>query len=99
MLVVAELNAGKSVSAGEHFARATDAWGATLNDLGERYKSALRVIEEYEATKIAYEAARSVLSMEKEKFRLSASEGLKSICRARPNGGCAFWLRLWAPLA
>lgn len=59
-----------SVAAAEHRARASDSWGAQLNDLGEQFKSALQVLEKHDATKTQYEAARSLLSLEKEKIRL-----------------------------
>jgi hypothetical protein len=70
VLVVQELNNGKSVAAAEHIARSSDRWGADLNDLSEQYTSALRVIEAYNAWQTQYEAARSLLSLEKEKIRL-----------------------------
>lgn len=57
-----------STSLAEHAARASDGWGASLNDLGEQLKSALRVIETHDATMILYESSRSVLSMEKAKI-------------------------------
>ena len=70
VLVVQEINNGKSAAAAEHTARSTDRWGADLNDLSEQHRSALRVIEEYNAMQTQYEAARSLLSVEKEKMKL-----------------------------
>ena len=70
VLVVEELNAGKSVSAAEHYARSADSWGSQLNDLSEQYKSAITTLERYDAFKTQYEAARSLLAMEREKARL-----------------------------
>lgn len=72
VLVVEQLNnpPNSAISAAEHRARASDTWGAALNDLGEQYKTAIRVLETYEAIKTQYEAARSLLSLEKEKIRL-----------------------------
>ena len=72
VLVVEQLNnpPNSAISAAEHRARASDAWGAQLNDLSGQYKSAIRVLEQYEAYRTQYEAARSLLAMEREKARL-----------------------------
>lgn len=70
VLVVAELKAGRSVGAAEHYARSQDSWGAALADLGEQLKSALKVLEEHDCLKTIYEASRSVLALEREKMRL-----------------------------
>src|SRR6185295_8832434 len=61
VLVVESLKTGVSATAAEHHARASDAYGAQTNDLFEQYKTALRVIETYEATKVRFESARSLL--------------------------------------
>lgn len=64
------LEAGDSGVAAEHKARAGKAYGAALHDLGEQYKTAMRVIEKYEALKVMFESARSILSTEKAKLGL-----------------------------
>lgn len=64
------LSAGDSAAAAEHKARASAPYGAHLHDLMEQHRSALRVIEKYDATKIQFEAARSLLSVEKAKIGL-----------------------------
>lgn len=70
-VTVAEfLEAGESAVASEHKARASKPYGTALHDLGEQYRTALRVIEQHEATKALFEAARSILSTEKAKIGL-----------------------------
>lgn len=66
--VIEFLDAGDSGVASEHRARAGKTYGAALHDLGEQYKSAMRVIEKYEALKVQFESARSLLSVEKAKL-------------------------------
>lgn len=66
--VVEFLDAGDSGVASEHKARASKPYGAALHDLGEQYKTAMRVIEKYEAMKVQFESARSLLSVEKAKL-------------------------------
>lgn len=68
-VAVAEfLEAGESGVAGEHKARAGKAYGAALHDLGEDYKTAMRVIEQAEALKVKFESARSILAVERQKI-------------------------------
>lgn len=70
-VTVAEfLDAGDSGVAAEHKARASKPYGAALHDLGEQYKTALRVIEQHEALKTMFESSRSILSTEKAKLGL-----------------------------
>lgn len=59
---------GDSGVAAEHKARASTAYGTALHDLGEQYKTAMRVIEKHEALKVQFESARSLLSVEKAKL-------------------------------
>lgn len=66
--VVEFLDAGDSGVASEHKARASKAYGAALHDLGEQYKTAMRVIEQYDGLKVQFESARSLLSVEKAKL-------------------------------
>lgn len=70
-VTVAEfLEAGDSGVAAEHKARASKAYGSALHDLGEQYRTAMRVIEKHDATKALFESARSILSTEKAKIGL-----------------------------
>ncbi len=70
-VTVAEfLESGDSGVAAEHKARASKAYGSALHDLGEQYRSAMRVIEKHDATKALFESARSILSTEKAKIGL-----------------------------
>lgn len=64
------LGQGNSATAAEHLARAGDHYGTAMFDLGEQYKSAMRVIEKHNATMVKYESARSLLSLEKAKINL-----------------------------
>jgi hypothetical protein len=64
------LSSGDSAAAAEHKARASAQYGAHLQDLMGQHKDALRVIEKYDALKIQFEAARSLLSVEKAKIGL-----------------------------
>lgn len=64
------LEAGESVSASEHKARASATYGAHLADLSEQYKAAMRVIEQCESLKVQFESARSILSCEKTKLSI-----------------------------
>lgn len=64
------LEAGDGVGASEHKARASAPYGASLHDLSEQYKTALRVIELHDALKVKFESARSILSTEKAKIGL-----------------------------
>lgn len=70
-VTVAEfLEAGDSGVAAEHKSRASKAYGTALHDLAEQYRTALRVIERHDAIKATFEAARSLLSVEKAKMAL-----------------------------
>lgn len=70
-VTVAEfLEAGDSAAAAEHKSRASKPYGSALHDLGEQYRSAMRVIEKHDATKSLFESARSILSTEKAKIGL-----------------------------
>ena len=64
------LEAGDSAAAAEHKARASKVYGAALHDLGEDYKTAMRIIERLEALKCSFESARSILSCERAKIGL-----------------------------
>lgn len=66
--VVEFLDAGDSGVASEHRARASKAYGSSLHDLSEQFRTAMRVIEKYEALKVQFESARSLLSVEKAKL-------------------------------
>ncbi len=68
--VAAELATGGSAAACEHKARASTVYGGHLNDLQAQYQTAQRVIEKYEAAKVKFESARSLLSVEKAKLGL-----------------------------
>lgn len=64
------LEAGESAAAAEHKARGSKAYGTALHDLSEQYKASMRVIEAYEAQRVLWESARSLLSVEKAKIGL-----------------------------
>lgn len=64
------LESGDSGVAAEHKARASKEYGTHLHDLGEQYKTAMRVIEQHDALKVKFESARSILSTEKAKMGL-----------------------------
>lgn len=64
------LDEGHTGVAAEHRARASKEYGTHLHDLEEQFKTAMRVIEKYEATKIKFESARSILSVERQKLNL-----------------------------
>ena len=71
VLVTEQLDKGvKSTAEAENRAKATPSWGTHLNDLQGQLQAAQRVIETHAATVIQYEAARSVLSLEKQKMGL-----------------------------
>jgi hypothetical protein len=64
------LESGDSGVAAEHKARASKEYGTHLHDLGEQFKTAMRVIEQHDALKVKFESARSILSTEKAKMGL-----------------------------
>ncbi len=64
------LEAGDSGVAAENKARASAQYGAHLTDLENQYKTAMRVIEQFDAAKIKFESARSILSCERTKLGL-----------------------------
>lgn len=64
------LEAGDSGVAAENKARASAQYGAHLGDLEGEYKTAMRIIERFEAAKIKFESARSILSCERTKLGL-----------------------------
>lgn len=64
------LTAGDSAAAAEHKARASAQYGSALHDLSEQFKTAMRVIEQFEALKTKFESARSILSCERTKLGL-----------------------------
>lgn len=71
VLVTEQYDKGiKSTSEAEHRARASAAYGSQLNDLSAQLESAQRTIEKHAALMVQYEAARSILSMEKAKMAL-----------------------------
>lgn len=71
VLVTEQLDTGvKSSVEAENRARASASYGQQLNDLGDQLRSALKAIQEYDATVILYEAARSILSCERTKLGL-----------------------------
>lgn len=64
------LDEGLTGVAAEHKARASKEYGTHLHDLEEQFKSAMRVIEQYEGLKIRFESARSILAVERQKMGL-----------------------------
>lgn len=68
--VAAFLKGSMAVSAAEHMARGSAGYASTFATLQAQYQAAMRVIEKYEATKAKFEAARSILSVEKAKIGL-----------------------------
>lgn len=70
VMVAEALDAGKSATAAEHYARASKTYDGMLNDLRDQYRDAMRIIEKAEARKTMFESARSILSVEKQKMLL-----------------------------
>lgn len=64
------LESGESAAAAEHKARGSKAYGTSLHDLSEQYKAAMRCIESYEAQRVLWESARSLLSVERAKISM-----------------------------
>lgn len=64
------LEGGESAAAAEHKARASNAYGERLIELQMQYRSALETIEKADAAKVLFEAARSLLSVERAKIGL-----------------------------
>lgn len=64
------LDSGESAAAAECKARAGDYYANKLAELGEQYKSALQTIEKADATRVLFEAARSLLSVERAKINI-----------------------------
>lgn len=64
------LELGESATAAEHKARASKAYEEAFAKLVVEYRSALEVIERYEAQRILWESSRSLLSMEKAKVSM-----------------------------
>src|SRR5215472_10187924 len=65
----ASINAGESAAASEAIARANPAYLAEFNALAAQRESAERLIANWEAMHVLYEAARSMLSMKKEELK------------------------------
>jgi|SRR5215831_3794989 len=59
----------KSVAAAEMDARANPAYNAELEALAGQYEASLKTIAEWESAFASYEAARSILSLQKETMR------------------------------
>lgn len=70
MVVTEFLSLGESAAAAEHHARASTSYGTQLHDLGEQYRSAMRVIEKADALRVIFESSRSLLSVERAKLGL-----------------------------
>jgi len=68
---VAPLIGEMSAVAAEVVGRASPRYARAMGELAKQYESAQRVMAEWEAAKIAFEAARSVLSVGKESMRLT----------------------------
>lgn len=64
------LDQGESAAAAECKGRAGDYYFNAMTELAGEYKSALEVIEKYEAQRVLWESARSLLSVEKAKINL-----------------------------
>ncbi len=62
------LETGESAAAAEHKARGSTTYGTALHDLGEQYKAAMRVIEAQEAQRALFQAAQSLLAVERVKL-------------------------------
>lgn len=60
------LSEGDSSAAAEHKARASESYGAMMKQTGKDLILAEKTIAEYEATKIKWETARSLLSVQKQ---------------------------------
>jgi hypothetical protein len=69
-LMVTSLRNGDSVAKAEAEARATQAFDDSMNRQGKQLQEAHRVVAEWHATMASYEAARSLLSMQKESMRV-----------------------------
>lgn len=67
--MVKSIKAGESASAADCIARASDAYASRLAAMGEQLAEAERIIAEWQATQASFEAARSLLSMQKETMR------------------------------
>ena len=67
--MVKSLKAGEGAAASDAIARASDAYAAKMTQLGKDYAEAERVIAEWKATQASFEAARSLLSMQRENLR------------------------------
>ncbi len=67
--VVRYLEAGESATAAEQYARADGAYQSELEFLAKGHESAEQTIAEWDAEFASFEAARSLLSMQKETMR------------------------------
>ena len=67
--VVKYLREGDSAAAAEHKARASEAYTARLDALMKHYGESEKVIAEWSAEQASYDAARSLLSFQKQTMR------------------------------
>ena len=70
IVVVEFLDQDQSATAAEHRARACKSYGTQIADLSEQLKSALRIIEQYDALKTKFDSARSILAAERSKLEM-----------------------------
>lgn len=69
-VVAVLLDSGESATAAEFKARASKSYGDALIQLGVQYRESRRVVEKYEAQKILFQAAQSLLAMERAKVSM-----------------------------
>lgn len=67
--VVKALKAGESATAAEHIARASEPYNQKLAILAQQYESAESTIAEYQAEQASFDAARSLMSFNRETLR------------------------------
>ncbi len=56
----------KSIAEAEHKARSSESYGAAMENLRSQLENAERVIADWDAAKVAWESARSLLSIQKQ---------------------------------
>lgn len=68
--MAAPLAGGTPVSKAEAEARASERYGSELKQLGREFEQAEKVVRDYEAAKLRWETARSLLAMMREQVKL-----------------------------
>jgi hypothetical protein len=67
--MAAPLAGGSSAAAAEAEGRASEAYTKELNQLGKEHAAACQVVSEYDALRLMWQTAQSLLAMQRETMR------------------------------